>query len=340
MSAKDAPGEVKDKELFDSPNISASEEEEIIKPEVDKEAEEQKKRETVDIDGVPIDDKDIKYKASDIRKKGRMNYFVHVTDASKYEKLAEKRKAEAKRAAEHRAAEEKREAEHEEKVAAAAAVKKQAEEKKHIDEVNEYVKQKKREKAAADKKEDRKYSARRRTIIISAIAVVVVAVIGVAVALIVSNIQRIADEDAEKRRLDEEYLAEFMANPVNAMLEKINKDEQIIGYIENYQFEEVYRIYDEYLFEVTDNHVKAYVYMDLADKIRMNTTGEEKEVVKVMEKARIYEPEDRYLLSHLQSAYFEAGEKEKAKEVKAEIDRLAPLEVRIGDAEDDEEGEG
>ena len=59
MSAKNAPGEVNNKGLFGSPNITSSEED--ITSEVDKAAEEQKKRETVDIDGVPIDEKDIKY---------------------------------------------------------------------------------------------------------------------------------------------------------------------------------------------------------------------------------------------------------------------------------------
>ncbi len=340
MSAKDAPGEVNNKTLFDSPNISASEETTNIKPEVDKEAEERKKRETVNIDGIPIDDKDIKFKAADIRKKQKMKYFVHVTDASKYEKQAARRKAQAKRAAEQIAAEEKREAERKEKEAAVAAVKKQAEEKKHIDEVNAYVKQKKRENAAAAKKETRGHAVRRRTITIGAIVATVLIVVGVVVALIISNAQRIADEEAEKRKLDEEALAEYMANPVNAMLEKIHENKEIDGYIENYQFDAIYPIYEEYLYDVTDNHVKAYVYMDLADKIRQNTTGEEAEVVKIMEKARIYDPEDRYVLSHLQDAYNAAGEREKAKEVKAEIDRLSPLEVRIDNGDEDEGGQG
>lgn len=341
MSAKNAPGEVNNKGLFDSPNISTSENEEKIKPEVDKEAEERRKRETVDIDGVPIDEKDIKYKAADIRKKGRMNYFVHVTDASKYEKLAEKRKAEAKRAAEHQAAEAKREAEREEKEAAAAAVRKQTEEKKHIDEVNEYVKQQKRAKATAAKKDgrdERKASARRRIITISSIVAAIIVVVGIAAALIIINQQRIADED-ERKRDEEEYLAEFMGNPVNAMLSKINKDEEIIQLVENYRFEEVYAVYEEYLKDTTDNHVKGYVYMDLADKISKNTTGEEAEIVKVMEKARIYDPEDLYLLSHLRNAYMANGDLDKAKEVSAEIDRLSPLEVRTGD-DGDEEGQG
>jgi hypothetical protein len=272
-----------------------------------------------------------------------MNYFVHVTDASKYEKLAEKRKAEAKRAAEHQAAEAKREAEREEKEAAAAAVRKQTEEKKHIDEVNEYVKQQKRAKATAAKKDgrdERKASVRRRIITISSIVAAIIVVVGIAAALIIINQHRIADEEEQKRKQDEEYLAEFMANPTNAMLDKINKDEEIKRLIENYRFEEVYTIYENYLIDTTDNRVKAYVYMDLADKIRMNTTGEAEEVVKVMEKARIYWPNDPYLLSHLQSAYTEAGDSDKAEEVKAEIDRLLPLEVRIENDGDEEWGEG
>ena len=101
MSANDAPGEVDTNNLFGSPNISTASEddEELIDPEAKKAAEEQRERETVDIDGVPIADKDIKFKAEDIKKKDKMNYFVNVEGAEERAKADAKKKEAEKRAA-------------------------------------------------------------------------------------------------------------------------------------------------------------------------------------------------------------------------------------------------
>ena len=89
MSAKNAPGEVKENPNFDSPNITTAEEEE--QQAINAEEEARKKAETVDIDGIPIDEKDISYKASDISKKGRAEYFVNVEGAEQRKKEAEKK---------------------------------------------------------------------------------------------------------------------------------------------------------------------------------------------------------------------------------------------------------
>ena len=89
MSAKNAPGEVKENPNFASPNITTAEEEE--QQAINAEEEARKKAETVDIDGIPIDEKDISYKASDISKKGRAEYFVNVEGAEQRKKEAEKK---------------------------------------------------------------------------------------------------------------------------------------------------------------------------------------------------------------------------------------------------------
>lgn len=89
MSAKNAPGEVKENPNFDSPNITTAEEEE--QQAINAEEEARKKAETVDIDGIPIDEKDISYKASDISKKGKAEYFVNVEGAEQRKKEAEKK---------------------------------------------------------------------------------------------------------------------------------------------------------------------------------------------------------------------------------------------------------
>ena len=102
MSAKNAPGEVKENPNFDSPNITTAEEEE--QQAINAEEEARKKAETVDIDGIPIDEKDISYKASDISKKGRAEYFVNVEGAGQRKKEAEKKaKIEAEEDAEEEA---------------------------------------------------------------------------------------------------------------------------------------------------------------------------------------------------------------------------------------------
>ena len=152
MSVNNAPGEVNKDKFFDSPNISSAEDE-IEEPEVDKEAEERKKRETVEIDGVPIEGKEIKYKAEDIKKKGKMNYFVDVEGAENRAKNEAKKAEEEKAAAEKKAAEEKKSAERKVKEAEAAANREVVEEKKHLEEVNAYIKRQRKQKAHDDKKE-------------------------------------------------------------------------------------------------------------------------------------------------------------------------------------------
>ena len=106
MSAKDAnpAGEVgkannKDGDLIESPNIthaSADESEPYIDAKEEARKAARKKAETVEIDGVPIDEKDLKFKAGDIKRKGADDYFVNV-DRREIEKK-ERRRAKAEEA--------------------------------------------------------------------------------------------------------------------------------------------------------------------------------------------------------------------------------------------------
>lgn len=339
MSAKDAPGEVNNKNLFDSPNISAAEEEKV-KPEVDKEAEERKKRETVDIDGVPIDDKDIKYKAADIRKKGRMNYFIHVTDASKYEKQAERRKAQAKRAAEHMAAEEKREAEREEKEAAAAAIKKQVEEKKHIDEVNTYVMQQKKAKAKEEKKEereekraDRRPNGRRdshKKIITGAIIAGVLIIAGVVTVIILNKTGVIGGGE-------DPYVAEYMAYPAHAIIAELDKNEELKSALDNYQYYLIDQIYDDSLKGASDE-TKAEVYLNMADRIAKRNATEHEAIIAAIEKARACDPENIYVLTRLRDEYMIADDYDKMREIDRLIKSISAKEDK--EVGEEEQGQG
>ncbi len=76
MSVNDALGEVNEGPNFDSPNIKPLEDEDQDTFAAEEQA--QKSAETVDIDGIPIAEKDIAYRASDIGKKAKMEYFVNV----------------------------------------------------------------------------------------------------------------------------------------------------------------------------------------------------------------------------------------------------------------------
>ena len=92
MSANDATGGEKENPNFDSPNISGAVEEEQAEK---KAAEEQRrKEETVEIDGVPIEEKDQKYKTKDILKKEKTEYFVKIEGAEERARAASQAKDE------------------------------------------------------------------------------------------------------------------------------------------------------------------------------------------------------------------------------------------------------
>lgn len=129
MSAKDAPGEVNKNPNFDSPNITSAADE--VMEMIDAEKAARKKAETVEIDGVPIDEKEVKFKAEDIKKKGKTEYFVNVEGA-------EQRKREAQRRAKLEAEEVKRRA--------------KADDERVINELHKKAEQRKRENRAAEEK--------------------------------------------------------------------------------------------------------------------------------------------------------------------------------------------
>ena len=64
------------------------------------------KTETVDIDGISFDEKELKFKAEDIKKKGETEYFVNVEGAEQRKKEAA-RKAKKEAAANKEAADKK-----------------------------------------------------------------------------------------------------------------------------------------------------------------------------------------------------------------------------------------
>ena len=345
MSVNNAPGEVDNKDIFDSPNISTSED--TAKEEVDKEAEERKKRETVDIDGVPIDEKDIKYKAADIRKKKKMKYFVNITDKDKYEKAEAKRKAEVQHYADKIAAEAKREEEREKKEAADAAAKKQAEENQHIEDVKNYIKD--RKKAEANKKKQAEHENRPNRVKaiffdgwhkFATAGILVVIVIAIVSAIAIQNIVKpgtsggeeeptLASEDSETT--DEQY---------KKALEKMNST-PITNALSNYEFDDAERFFNNIADGVDDKKYKALVYLRGANKILSSSEDEVARAERMIDKAYIYGSEDITTLETIINMYNMIGNNQKMEEAQRKLSQLyaaVPYDDNL--TEEDWYGEG
>ena len=248
MSAKDAPGEVNKDKVFDS-SSSSSGDDEII------------------------------YKAADIKKRRKTEFFVNVEGAEERAKAAQKRLEEEEKAIAKAEKDLQKIADAEQ----AEVDRELVEERKKVDEVNAYIQKQRKEKVKAEVKARNKKRNSRITKIVT-IAVVAVAVIAIAVITVVNLViipeqKRLAEEE-EQRRIDEQVKAEFLAVEHNAIIAKLNVDADLFEAVENYHFDDVKRIYAEYLEDVTDNETKAYVYLDMADRIAAHTTDEYDEIIK------------------------------------------------------------
>ena len=311
MSAKDAPGEVNKDKVFDS-SSSSSEDDEII------------------------------YRAADIKKKPKTEFFVNVEGAEARAKAAAKREEEEKKALERA----EKELEKEAKAEQAAAEKKLVEEKKKIDEVTAYVKKQKRAKEKAINKEKNK-KRNSRIAIISAVSVGIIAII-VAIVVAVINLiiipeqERLAKEK-EQRESNARVMAQYLAVPYHAIIYEMDKDEKLFEAVENYHFDDVRRIYDEYLADVTDNETKAYVYLNMAERIGEHTTDEYDEMIEAVKTALIYAPNDTYILTRLHDYYVAIDDREHANEVTQTINDVlgeAPTEQQLKADQGEEWGEG
>ncbi len=309
MSVNDAPGEVNKDKVFDSPNISSSEEE--IEQEVDKAAEEQKKRETVDIDGIPIEEKEIKYKAADIKKKTKMNYFVNVEGAEERAKAEAKRKEEAKRAAAKQAEDEKKAAEKQKREEQAVADKKLADEKKQLDEVNAYVKKQKNAKVRAEKKEKRGTDIEEtkafllkgwRKYITVGITLVSIVVIALSIALPIVN------ENIKNSEPDQpvEVSSEFRQT-----IDIINSD-TVKNAFDNYDFNTVDILYNEAESMLKSDKEIAVLYLNKAKRTANADLDEKDRIRAAIRKANVYGGDDIEIVSGMQEAYTLIEDRENA----------------------------
>ena len=324
MSANDAPSEVNKDKVFDSPNISSSEEE--IEQEVDEQAEEQKKRETVEIDGVPIEEKDIKFKAEDIKKKKKINYFVNVEGAEERAKAEAKRKEEAKRAAAKQAEDEKKAAEKQKREEQAAADKKLADEKKQLDAVNAYIKKQKKQKAHSDKHTKSRSAKRGPIIAVGSLILVAIAAVLVVNLIIIPANQRQAEEAANNQSYDYAHVASVTGN--------LDDDEVVRNNIINYNFEEVYKTYAYYASQMGNDTERAHLYLDLAERINTYANNYPEEVVEAAEIALVYSPYDPEVDYYLMNLYYSRGEDEKAERMERLLQTTLNTEGKANESGD------
>lgn len=326
MSANNAPGEVNKDKFFDSPNISSAEDE--IEEVVDKEAEERKKRETVEIDGIPIEDKEIKYKAADIKKKGKMNYFVNVEGAEERAKAEAKRKEEAKKAAERKVEEIKKAAERQEKEAKTTEERRLVEEKKHIDDVNAYLKKQKKKAASDEKRIERgeskfaNFFAGKRKIIIP-IALAAIALIGVCVYfIVVLPIQR-WQEEQESAAIDEKEAQEYAERTEKNLYYQaylaLGESADLKNALDNYDYDTVDLIYKEFLDKMENSADKAKLYADEAKRIWRSNPDEKERIYNLAALAFESDSENMDILQDLQGIYTYYNDQEKTRQIFEQI---------------------
>jgi hypothetical protein len=332
MSAKDAPGEVKNNNIFGSPNISsASDDEEIFVDEAAKKAEEERrKRETVDIDGVPIDEKDIKFKSDDIHKKSKMNYFVNVEGEEERKKAEARKKEEERRAAEKKAAEEKQAAERRIKEAERAAEEKQASEKKHIEEVESYVKQQKAKAARAKKQEQNSerreklynlfWKGKRKFFTIGVPILLGLIIFAVIFWGIIPAIEE--GEYSEELAKEAEMIKERENRPFDKTVREFNNDEILDNAFINSNYAEIDEIYAQKIETMTDDTDIAKLYIDKADRIMRYHPEEIERIIHEAEMAYSYDPNEPIVVNALRGYYNYAGQYEKADEMAEKLEMI------------------
>ncbi len=262
-------GANEDSPNFESPNITDLAEEE--QKEIDKAAEERKKAETVDIDGIPIDEKEVQFKAADIKKKGKTEFFVNVEGADERKRNEEKRiRDEAARA--RREAEEVAKEAEEKAHAAELAAKKKAEEAKRkataednrvIGELKQKASQRKKEIRRAKRQIRHKkirnflFKGGNKFISLGAVLLVIAGAIGLIIvpiedaryAKIRQEEQAREDEEAQKELEKDEYYV------ISTYLDTADE------YFENFDLDKVDVIYNKALEMATTDEMRVEIYI-------------------------------------------------------------------------------
>ena len=306
MNADEAQTGANDNLGYVSPNISSAEEQERqAEEELDEAALEQKKRETVELDGIPIDEKDIKFKATEIKRKADISYFVNVVEEPEEAPKDDSGKSTAKPASDKKAFDFKK--------------------------ITALINKPKTNQPQQVKTEKIDIVAKAKSILIDGwhkyitIGVVAAIVILIGCMIIIPIIEKNSSSDTG----DDTTETKVYDNPFDRL-----KDTEINDAFSNLDFDTVERIYSEVEAELTSDEDIAKLYLDKAKRILEADESEVERIYAAAEKAYKKSPKDVDIIKELYVIYGYLGNKEKAEEMN---DALIELGVDINDDEEDEE---
>lgn len=317
--------------ITDSPNISSAADEER-KQEAAVDAA-RRRTETVDIDSIPLDKKDVHFKAEDIKKPTDASYFVNV------EGEAERKRDEARRAREQAelerraAAEDAQKAAAEKKAAEQAAARKAAAEKKAAAATDKRVLGELMRKAHARKKENRRVRFRRhrqklrdrlfkggnKFIALGAtLAAAALVLTFVVIPLQQADERRQADELAQQQAA--EY-AEFMKTDEYMIIQKyLNRGDESL---ESYDLDMSDGYYEEALSKVSTDEMRSYIYLHRSQTISELMYDLEPELVMDYAlKAYELDPNSYDAAVWLAWIYELRGENKKSEEIKQKLNLI------------------
>ncbi len=306
MSANDTPTEVNDNLGYVSPNISSGDEEEQKEEELDEAALEQKKRETVQLDGIPIDEKDIKFKATEIKRKADISYFVNVAEEPEEAPADPKKTADGKPAGEKKPFDFKN---------IAAMIKKPA-----------------AAKSEDQPKEKVDIVAQLKTIFIDGwhkyitigVAAVILIIIGCMIIIpIIEKNSSGADNDPGAGEV------KIYDNPFDRL-----EDTEAMNAFLNYDFETVDRIYKEVEEDLKSDDDIAKLYLDKAKRILDADATEVDRIYEAADIAYRKGSDNPEIVKELYVIYGLLGDKEKADEMN---DTLIELGIDIDEDDDGDE---
>ena len=349
MSAKDAPGEVNKNPNFDSPNITSAADE--VMEMIDAEKAARKKAETVEIDGVPIDEKEVKFKAEDIKKKGKTEYFVNVEGAEQRKREAQRRaKLEAEEAKKRAKADDERvinelhkKAEQRKRENREVEQKAKAEDNRVIGELHKKAEKRKKENRAAKRKERNK---KLRNFFFKGwhkfvtIGVVLTAIACVVIFAVIPYFQSEADrkEQEEIAKSDKE-MEELLKT--DQYLKQREKIEEAAMYFANYNFEFGDLIYKNILAETDDEEAIAKLYLRKS-KDEYNFDSSEGKIVSINDAKESFKhnPYSVECASWLARIYTEKGDETQAQYYRDKMDEALQKEKDESATNTSTRGEG
>ncbi len=335
MSAKDALSETVSNVNFDSPNISSSEEIEVEQKqdEMTEEQRLQKQRETVQLDGIPIDEKNIQFRASDIKNKSQMNFFVNIEDnngrsrGAKVAPVAEQAPQNAEVAA-----------------VAQTPVQANATNGKAVKDAGAAKTAKRQsisKKILGDKANSinlgpafAKYRGLIIGVVVSIIVFVVVAMLSsLATTAIISSINSGSSTGGDGGNSSGDS---YSNDPYKAAVVELGVNQEIADAFKNKNFESIDDFYSNYESKITNTENAGHLYMDKAIRLLRYAPEEKDRIIEAAEKGATLAFEDPDIYNDLAYIYKYFNENEKAQKAITEMERLRTENAAEKPSEEDQ----